>query len=140
MKQGTENDLPHPEGKKRKSSEGNSFPIHPSGRHENAGKTGKPRSTIAILWPVFPFWRVCLWAPQARAENGGRPNSLTKQGISTTFLIIPLSSRLALSATKLVLPPFLEQRSRNKEMLNVENSQNMDDRVGRRHTFICPIQ
>ena len=42
----------HPESKKRKSSEANSGSIHPYGRYENAVKTRKTISTIAILWPV----------------------------------------------------------------------------------------
>ena len=42
----------HPDSKKRKSLEGNSGSIHPYGRYENAGKTSKTISTIAILWPV----------------------------------------------------------------------------------------
>ena len=42
----------HPERKKRKSSEANSGSIHPYGRYENAVKTRKTISTIAILWPV----------------------------------------------------------------------------------------
>ena len=42
----------HPENKKRKSSEANSGSIHPSGRYENAVKTRKTISTIAILRPV----------------------------------------------------------------------------------------
>ena len=42
----------HPESKKRKSSEANSGSMHPYGRHENAVKTRKTISTIAILWPV----------------------------------------------------------------------------------------
>ena len=42
----------HPERKKRKSSEANSGSIHPCGRYENAVKTRKAISTIAILWPV----------------------------------------------------------------------------------------
>ena len=42
----------HPESKKRKSSEANSGSIHPHGRYENAVKTRKTISTIAILLPV----------------------------------------------------------------------------------------
>ena len=42
----------HPESKKRKSSEANSGSIHPYGRYENAVKTRKTISTIAILRPV----------------------------------------------------------------------------------------
>ena len=42
---------PHPESKKRRSSEANSGSIHPYGRYENAVKTRKTISTIAILWP-----------------------------------------------------------------------------------------
>ena len=39
----------HPESKKRKSSEANSGSIHPYGRYENAIKTRKAISTIAIF-------------------------------------------------------------------------------------------
>ena len=42
----------HPESRKRKSSEANSGSIHPCGRYENAVKTRKAISAIAILWPV----------------------------------------------------------------------------------------
>ena len=42
----------HSGSKKRKSSEANSGSIHAYGRYENAVKTGKTISTIAILWPV----------------------------------------------------------------------------------------
>ena len=43
----------HPESKKRKNLQRkNSGFIHPYGRYENAVKTRKTISTIAILWPV----------------------------------------------------------------------------------------
>ena len=42
----------HPESQKGKSSEANSGSVHPYGRYENAEKTSKTISTIAILSPV----------------------------------------------------------------------------------------
>ena len=60
----------HPESKKRKSSEANSGFIQPYGRSENAVKTRKAISTIAILWPVKAIFEKRAATAQNTAKQG----------------------------------------------------------------------
>ena len=59
----------HPESKKRKSSEANSGSIHPYGRYENAVKTRKTISTIAILWPVKVIFEKRAATPSVEVDG-----------------------------------------------------------------------
>ena len=72
----------HPESKKRKSSEANSGSIHPYGRYENAVKTRKTISTIAILWPVkaiFEKRAATVEVDSFVSPGNGWPKTVTKR-------------------------------------------------------------
>ena len=81
----------------------------------------------------FPFLGVMSLGALDTGGNGDRPKiPYRTRHFSNNSLVV----KTCTSATKMAFPPFLDQRSRNKGMLNVENSQNMDHRVGRRHIYI----